>query len=101
MNDMPFHVHNGKLLQDADDTGLICTDEDCCEVRMYTTISLQIYSIFLIGLATSSKMQLNIVKSSVIWLTSKPFSCNIDINIPPVHVYVYMYVHNFKMECKM
>ena len=28
VNDMPSRVHNGKLLQYADDTALICTGED-------------------------------------------------------------------------
>ena len=33
MNDLPSQVHNGKLLQYADDTALICTGEDYREVR--------------------------------------------------------------------
>ena len=44
MNNMPSQVHNGKLLQYADDTTLICTGEDNCELAM----SLQTYNVFLI-----------------------------------------------------
>ena len=79
MNDMQSQVHNGKLLQYADDTTLICTGDDCCEVHNHLTTDLQYISNWI----TSSKMQLNIAKSSVMWFMPKSFSCN--IHIPPVY----------------
>ena len=80
MNDMPSQVHNGKLLQYADDTALICTGGDYCEVHNHVTTDLQHISNWI----TSSKMQLNIAKSSVMWF--KPKSSNHNIHIPPVYI---------------
>lgn len=61
MNDIPSQVHNGKLLQYTDDTALICTGDDYCEVYNHLTTDLQYISNWI----TSSKMKLNIAKSSV------------------------------------
>ena len=62
-----------------DDIALICTGEDYCEVLNHVTTDLQYVSKWI----TSSKMQLNIAKSSVMWFTPKSFSRN--IHIPPVY----------------
>ena len=76
MNNMPSQVHNGKLLQYADDTALICTGEDYCKVHIHVTTDLQYISNWI-------KMQ-NIAKSSVMWFKPKSFSRN--IHIPPVYI---------------
>ena len=80
MNDMLSSVHNGKLLQYADDTALICTGGDCYKVHNHLTTDLE----YIFNWISSSRMQLNIAKSRVMWFLPKSFSRN--IHIPPVYI---------------
>lgn len=66
---MPSQIHYGKLLQYADDTTQNCTGVDYCQVRCYLCEDLQHVS----NQITSSKMQLNILKSSLMWFKPKSF----------------------------
>ena len=68
VNDMPLQISNGRLLQFADDTALICSGSSFGEVALCMNDQL----VHLCGWITQSKMQLNCNKSSVMWFSMKP-----------------------------
>ena len=68
VNDMPSIVENGKLLQFADDTTLICTGTDIDSVKKQLSLDLSLVYNWI----SASRLQLNIKKSSVMWFTPKP-----------------------------
>ena len=79
MNDMAQHVRHGTLLQFADDIAIICFGGDCHYVHQQISEDLLAASNWIV----SSKMKLNIHKSSVMWLTSRSFSSTC---LPPVSI---------------
>ena len=76
---MTQHVQHGTLLQFADDTAIICSGRDCHDVHRQISVDLLIVSNWIV----SSKMKLNINKSSVMWFTSRSFSSTC---LPPVSI---------------
>ena len=64
---MPSLVKYGRLLQVADDTTLICLGDAHDEVQHQLEFDLGL----LLSWINSSKMKLNIAKSSLMWFKSK------------------------------
>jgi len=67
VNEMPSIVKYGKLLQFADNTMLICSGSDFDSVKMQFTHDLPL----VFNWISTSRLQLNIEKSSVMWFTPK------------------------------
>jgi len=70
VNIMPTVVEFGKLLQFADDTTLICSGPDVDTANRQSSHDLSLLSSWIL----SSRMKLNINKSSVRWFTLKNVS---------------------------
>jgi len=68
MNEMALHVKYGKLLQYAD-TVLICSGVHCQDVHQQLSEDLEL----LWSWVESSKMRLNLNKSSVMWFLLRSF----------------------------
>ena len=68
VNDIRSIVENGKLLQFADDTTLICLGTDFDSVKNQLSYDLSLVYNWI----SASRLQLNIKKSSVMWFTPKP-----------------------------
>ena len=67
VNDMPLQIQNASLLQFSDHICLICCGNDHTQVNDFLCIDLD----SLTKLITTSKMQVNVEKSSVMWFSVK------------------------------
>ena len=80
VNAMPSLVQYGRLLQSADHTTLICSGDTHNDVQQQLEHDLMR---LLLSWINSSKMRLNITKSSLMWFKSKRGS---GVPHPPVFV---------------
>ena len=78
VNDMPLQIRNGSLLQFADDTCLICCGHNHTQVKDSLCSDLG----SLVRWIATSKMQVNVKKSSVLWFSVK--SCKSSTVVPPI-----------------
>ena len=65
VNDLPFQVSGGALLQYADDTALICSAPDTQEVAVLMNSHLRVISKW----SEDNRMAFNFSKSSVMWFS--------------------------------
>ena len=79
VNAMPSLVQYGRLLQFADDTTLICSGDTHDDVQWQLEHDLRLLSSWI----TSSKMRLNVTKSSLMWFKSKHGS---GVPHPPIYI---------------
>ena len=78
VNDMPLQIQNRTLLQFADDTCLICFGDDHTQVKNSLCSDLA----SLAGWIATSKMQVNVEKSHVVWFSVK--SLKSSTVMPPI-----------------
>ena len=79
VNDMLLHIQNGSLLQFADDTCLICYG-DHTQVKDFLSSDLDSLARWI----ATSKKQVNVEKSHVMWFSIKSF--NSLTTVPPILV---------------
>ena len=79
VNAMPSLVQYGRLLQFADDTTLICSGDTHDDVQWQLEHDLRLLSSWI----NSSKMRLNVTKSSLMWFKSKHGS---GVPHPPIYI---------------
>jgi len=95
VNEMPSIVKHGILLQFADDTTLICSGSDFDSVKIQLTHDLSLVH----NWKSTSRLQLNSKKSSVMWFTPKPLknvSCpSIVVNITELKEVDHKKINNF------
>ena len=70
VNDILLQTQNGSLLQFADDTCLICYGDDYTQVRDFLSSDLDSLARWI----ATSKMQVNVKKSHMMWFSVKPFN---------------------------
>ena len=78
VNDMLLQIQNGLLLQFADDTCLICYGDDHKQVKDFLSSDWDSLARWI----ATSKMQVNVEKSHVIWFSVKSF--NSPTTVPPI-----------------
>ena len=67
VNDMPLQIQNASLLQFADDTCLICYGDDHTQVKDFLSSDLGSLARWI----ATSKMQINVERSHVMWFSVK------------------------------
>ena len=70
VKDMLLQIQNGSLLQFADDTYLICYGNDQTQIEDFLSIDLDSLTRWI----ATSKMQVNVEKSCVMWFSVKSFN---------------------------
>ena len=78
VNDMLLQIQNGSLLQYADDTCLICNGDDHTQVKVFLSSDLDSLTRWI----ATSKMQVNVEKSHMMWFSVKSF--NSLTTVPPI-----------------
>ena len=78
VNDMLLQIQNGSLLQFADDNCLICYGDDHTQIKNFLSSDLDSLARWIY----TSKMQVNVEKSRVMWLSVKSF--NSPTIVPPI-----------------
>ena len=78
VNDMLLQIQNGSLLQFADDTCLTCYGDDHTQIKNFLNSDLDSLARWIY----TSKMQVNVEKSRVMWLSVKSF--NSPTIVPPI-----------------